>query len=152
MVGSLRSVGGVIVPKPEDPPHASLVTIGLTPAQAYQAQFNIHSVSPPLSQNGRSHVSVDDVPRIGVQIEYDLNIDFGLDDHPESQRISPTIHQASYHGLNIGRIIHIGLLVKCPYQGGVLYADIRHPFTAILSPQVHIAAPQHRQPSPLSLS
>ena len=36
MVISPRSVGGVIVPKPEDPPDPSLARIGLTPAQAYQ--------------------------------------------------------------------------------------------------------------------
>ena len=87
-VGSLRNVRGIIFPKPEDPPDPSLVRSGLTPAQAYQAQINLHSVSPPLPQNGRLCVSVDDVPRIGVQIESDLNIDFGLDDHPES-RLGP---------------------------------------------------------------
>ena len=47
MVGSLRSVGGVIVLKPEDPPDPSLARIGLTPAQVYQAQINLHSVSLP---------------------------------------------------------------------------------------------------------
>ena len=36
MVGSPRSVGGVIVPKPEDSPDPSLARIGLTPVQAYQ--------------------------------------------------------------------------------------------------------------------
>ena len=35
MVGSLRNVGGIIFPKPEDPPHLSLARSGLTPAQAY---------------------------------------------------------------------------------------------------------------------
>ena len=85
VVSSPRSVGGVIVPKPEDPPDPSLARIGLTPAQAYQAQINLHSASPHLSQNGRSRVSVDDVPRIGVQIESGLNIDFGSDDQPEDK-------------------------------------------------------------------
>ena len=83
MVGSLRNVQGVIFPKLKDPPNPSLVRSGLTPAQAYQAQINLHSISPPLPQNGCSHVSVDNVPRIGMQIKSDLNINFGSDDHPE---------------------------------------------------------------------
>ena len=126
MVGSLCNVGGIIFPKPEDPPDPSLARSGLTPAQAYQAQINLHSISPrpPLLQNGHSHVSIDDVPCIGMQIKPDLNINFGSDNHPESQRISPTIHQASCHGLNIRLIIHMGLLAKCPYLGDMLYTDI----------------------------
>ena len=35
-VSSFRSVGGVIVPRPEDSPAPSLARISLTPAQAYQ--------------------------------------------------------------------------------------------------------------------
>ena len=64
---SLCSMGGVIVPKPKGPPEPSLARIGLTPAQVHQAQVNLHSASSPLSQSDRSHVSVGDVSRLGVQ-------------------------------------------------------------------------------------
>ena len=89
VVSSPYSAGGVIAPKPEEPPDPSLARTGLTPAQAYQAHINLTSATPPRpSQNGRPRVPGDDVPRLGAHIEPDigrLNIDFGSNDQPEDR-------------------------------------------------------------------
>ncbi|KAH7927342.1 CNH-domain-containing protein [Leucogyrophana mollusca] len=101
--GRARSVvssphaAGIIAPKPEEPPDASLEALtraGLTPAQAYQAQVYLNSPAakqsdwnnaPNPPQNGGPHHRLpNDIPRVGVNIEPDmsrLSIDFGDDDH-----------------------------------------------------------------------
>ncbi|KAH7890772.1 CNH domain-containing protein [Phlebopus sp. FC_14] len=97
--GRARSVvssphaAGIIAPKPEDPPDASLEALtgtGLTPAQAYQAQVyrNANPVAPgPIPQNGGLHRPSDDPPRLGVNLEADmgrLSIDFGTEDRTQN--------------------------------------------------------------------
>ncbi|KAL4061872.1 CNH-domain-containing protein [Scleroderma citrinum] len=130
VVSSPHSVGGVIAPKPEDPPDSSLARTGLTPAQAYQAQINLNSASlPPPSQNGRPRVPIDDVPSIGIHIEPDfgrLNINFASDDQTEDRS-----NESSSE---------------------LPWAQHTPEHSPISFPQAHIAAQQHRQPSPLSLT
>ncbi|KIJ65660.1 hypothetical protein HYDPIDRAFT_27654 [Hydnomerulius pinastri MD-312] len=134
--GRARSVvssphaAGIIAPKPEDPPDASLEALqrtGLTPAQAIQAQVYLNNSSAPGPQNGGPHRPPDDVPRLGL-IDPDigrLNIDFSSNGQAQN---------GSYE-----------LSSELPWAQTPEHTPMA-PF-----PQAHHAQQQHRQPSPLSL-
>ncbi|KAG6333845.1 hypothetical protein ID866_5243 [Astraeus odoratus] len=127
---SAPHTAGIVAPVLEDPPDPGLDALtrtGLTPAQAYRAQVGSSSASPsPVPQNG---AGPDQVPSIGVHIEADmgrLDIDFGDDDQAQDR---------SYDS-----------------SSELPWAQPTPEHSPISFPQAHIAAQQHRQPSPFSLS
>ncbi|KAI6112583.1 CNH-domain-containing protein [Pisolithus sp. B1] len=139
VVSSPHNAAGIIPPRPDDPPDPGLVALtrtGLTPAQAYQAQVNLNgnSTLPPTTapHNGAPHgTSASDVPRIGVHLEQEigrLSFEFGSQDNHYNRSSNEPYSELPW-------------AQPTPEHS---------PMTSM--PQTNVAAQQHRQPSPLSLS